>query len=508
MCYIIIVRKLTIISFVKKKRGIIYMIIQKKQQARKGQEEHNPELHSSNQDDHKTKELGTKSITKLLIQFSVPAVIAMLVNAVYNIVDRIFVGQYVGENALAGLTISFPLMMLIFAFAGLVGIGGAALMSIRFGEKDIRGVSHVFGNMLSLGTIITGITLFLIFLNLDNLLILFGATPEILTPASSYMGIILGGFIFQMLSFSLNGAVRTEGRPILSMTAMLVSGVTNIILDYIFIAIFHWGVEGAAYATIIGQFIGFLILSSFYLRGKSSLRLIAKDFIPDKKVMIAIFSIGFASLITTLGTSVAMTFLNRGLSTYGGVAAITSMGAINSLYTLFIMPIMGLQQGMQPIIGYNHGANLPKRVHETLKKGLIVAISFSCVVFLALEIFPTLFISMFLDPTSATIEIAAKGLRIFIIMLPLLSINLLGVGFFQSIAKGSISIALGLLRQFVLLVPIVLILPRFMGLTGVWAATPVADGLAILFTSIVLIKNIKTENKDKKEATDEVILEV
>jgi putative MATE family efflux protein len=461
----------------------------------------------SHQESKNTKDLGVKPISKLLFHYSIPAVIAMLVNAIYNIVDRIFVGKYAGEFALAGLTISFPVMMLIFAFAGLVGAGGAALMSIRFGEKDLRGVSHVFGNMLSFGTIITGITLITIYFNLERLLLLFGAEPDILKPATDYMVIILGGFIFQMLSFSLNGAVRTEGRPFLSMIAMLISAVTNIVLDYVFIAIFNWGVKGAALATIIGQFLGLMILASFYIRGKSSLKLKFSDLIPDFKVLKAILNIGFASFTTTLGTSVAMTFLNRGLSTYGGIPAITSMGAINSLYTLFIMPIMGLQQGMQPIIGYNHGAKLTKRVYETLRKVLVVAIGFSTIVFLALEIFPVLFISMFLDPSSDTISIATKGLRIFIIMLPLLSINLIGVGFFQSIAKGTTSIFIGLLRQFILLIPAVIILPKFFGLTGVWAATPVADGIAIIVTFIILIANYRVE-KNKQIHMDDNQVEI
>lgn len=463
---------------------------------------------SKPQESIRTKELGTQSITKLLFKFSVPAVVAMVVNAIYNIVDRIFVGKYVGENALAGLTITFPVMMLIFAFAGLVGAGGAALMSIRFGEKDVRGVSHVLGNMLSMGTIITGITLVTIFMNLNGILTFFGATPEILEPAAQYMKIILAGFIFQMYAFSLNGAVRTEGRPILSMSSMIISALTNIVLDYVFIAIFGWGVEGAAYATIIGQFAGFLILSSVYIMGKSSIRLKLKDLIPDQRVVIAILSIGFASFVTTLGTSISMTFINRGLSLYGGVAAITSMGAINSLFTLFIMPIMGLQQGMQPIIGYNHGARLHGRVYETLRKVLIVAIGFSTVVFLALELFPAVFISLFLDPSSDTIEVAAKGLRIFILMLPLLSINLIGVAFFQSIARGTVSIILGILRQFLILIPAVLILPRFFGLNGVWAATPIADGIAILVTAIILLSNYRRERRDNSQPKEYAASEV
>lgn len=444
-----------------------------------------------------TKIMGTLPISKLLAKFSIPAVIGMLVNAIYNIVDRIFVGKFASEDALAGLTIAFPIMMIIFAFAGLVGIGGAALMSIQLGKKDFRSVSHVFGNMLSLGTIITGITLFAIFMNLQKILILFGAIPEILPYATGYMQIILMGFIFQMYAFTLNGAIRTEGRPLLSMIAMLLSAITNIILDYVFIAIFGWGVQGAAIATIIGQLFGLVILASFYLRGKSSLHLKASDLIPDFRVIKGILGIGFASFVTTLGTSMAITFLNRGLAAYGGIVAITSMGAINSLFTLFIMPIMGLQQGMQPIIGYNYGAHLTKRVYSTLRLGLIIAISFSTVIFLALELFPVAFVSLFLDPASATVEVATKGLRIFIIMLPLLSINILGVGFFQSIGEGMKSIVIGLLRQFVLLVPAVLILPKFLGLNGVWIATPVADGIAILVTMVILIKHYESEKHPK-----------
>jgi putative MATE family efflux protein len=471
--------------------------------------------HASGQESQKTKDLGTKPIGSLLLQYSLPAVIAMLVNAIYNIVDRVFVGQFAGEDALAGLTISFPVMMIIFAFASLVGIGGATLMSIRLGEKDHRGASHVFGNTLGFGTIITGITLITIFINLDGILRVFGAEGDVLPYAMGYMRIILAGFIFQMIAFILNSAVRTEGYPLLSMIAMMSSAITNIILDFIFIRNFGWGVEGAALATIIGQFVGLMILTSFYIRGKSSFRLKLKDLVPEWKVMNGIFSIGVATFITTIGTSVSMTFLNRGLLEYGGNPAITAMGAINSLFTLFIMPIMGLQQGMQPIIGYNYGAKLRDRVYKTLKIGLTVAIGFSSFVFIIMQVFPVLFISLFLDPASATVKIATDGLRIFILMLPLLSINLLGIAFFQSIAKGKISMILGSLRQFVFLIPMVLILPNFMGLTGVWIATPIADGLAILITTVVLVKTYLKDqqveklekNKNEQTSTNEVIME-
>lgn len=449
----------------------------------------------------KTKQLGEKPIGKLLASYSIPAVIAMLVNAIYNVVDRMFIGQYAGEAALAGLTVVFPIMMIIFAFASLIGAGGASLLAIRFGEKDERGANHVFGNTLSFGLIVTALTLIIIYVNLDGLLSIFGASVDVLAYATTYMHIILGGFIFQMVSFILNSSVRTEGKPLLSMTAMIGSALTNIVLDYVFIAILGMGVAGAAYATIIGQFVGLFILISYYLRGQSQLKLTVKDLIPDSKVISQIISIGFATFISTLGTSIAMSFINRSLGVYGGMAAITSMGAINSLYTFFIMPIMGITQGMQPIIGYNHGAKLRERVILTLQYGMGIGIGFSMFVFALLQLFPTTFVGLFLDPTSETMSIAINGLKIFIAILPLLSINLMGVAYFQATAQGKISMWLGMLRQFIFLIPIVLVLPKYMGLNGVWLATPIADAFAILVTGIVLYRDIKDNGSSKTVET-------
>ncbi len=435
---------------------------------------------------NKTNELETKNVGRLLAQYSIPSVIAMIVNAIYNVVDRIFIGQFAGEKALAGLTIAFPLMMILFAFASLIGAGGAALLSINLGKKDIKSTSHVFANMHSVGIIITLITVTTMYLNLESLLNMFGATKEVLSYSSDYMSIILFGFVFQMISFNLNSAVRAENQPLLSMSAMLSSAITNIILDYIFIAILGWGVKGAAIATISGQFAGLLILISFYLRGKSVLKLKLSYFIPKWSVYSKIIAIGFSSFISTIGMSVAMSFLNKGLVKHGGTAAITSMGAINSLYTMFIMPIMGIQQGMQPIIGYNHGAKRTDRVLKTLKLGIAIGVIFSTFVFILLQVFPVTFISLFLDPESTTISVAVTGLRIYIIMLPLLSINFFGIAFYQSTARSTHALFLGLLRQFILLIPIVLIMQNLFGLIGVWASAPLADGLSIIITTISL----------------------
>lgn len=443
-----------------------------------------------------TSKLGQESIVKLIARYSIPAVIANLVNAIYNIVDGIFIGKIAGENALAGLMISFPLMILIFGFASLVGIGGTALISIKLGEDNQKSANHIFNNMLSMAAIVGLMVTIGGYLNLEGLLILLGADSVILPYSTDYMNIVLIGVVFQLISFTLASAVRTEGRPMLSMSVMIASALTNIVLDYIFIAILEWGVKGAALATIIGQFVGLFILGIYYLRGKSVLKIVVKDLIPDIKLVGEIISVGASSFITPIGSSIAMILLNISLGKYGDNAAITAMGGINSLYSMFIMPVMGIQQGMQPIIGYNHGANLKDRVRKTLIIGMSIAVAFSTVVFILLEVFPSIFMQLFLDPSSSTMSVAVKGIRLFILMLPLLSINLLGIAYFQSVAQVKKALFLSAARQFVFLIPIVLLLPRGLGLTGVWISTPIADGLAVLVTVIMLIPVFKVRDSN------------
>ncbi|NLW12560.1 MAG: MATE family efflux transporter, partial [Clostridiaceae bacterium] len=290
----------------------------------------------------KTNELGTRSIGRLLASYSIPAVIAMLVNAVYNVVDRVFIGRAEGENALAGLTIVFPVMMIIFAFSGLTGIGGTSLLAISLGERNHKKASRVFGNTISLSLIITGLLLFILFINLDNWLRFFGSDSDTHVYARDYLAIILAGFVFQMMSFIFGNFIRTEGKPYMSMSVMLISAISNIILDYILIIEAGMGVKGAALGTIISQFIGFVIYLQYYLRGRSYVRVKVSDFKPDFKMGAKIISIGFSNFIATIGTSIAMTFFNRELLRYGGTAGVTSMGAVNSLYTFFVMPIIGI----------------------------------------------------------------------------------------------------------------------------------------------------------------------
>lgn len=439
----------------------------------------------------KTKELGTAPITKLLMQYSIPAIIAMIVSAIYNIVDRIFIGQFAGENALAGLTVTFPMMMIIIAFSSLIGSGCSSLMAIKLGKNNQEVASQTFGTAVSLGAIVTIIFSIICIPNMKHILTTLGANQTLLPYALNYMNIIIIGLAFQIISFILSSTVRIEGHPTLSMISMLIGAISNIFLDYIFISKLGMGVRGAAIATVSGQILGCIVLIIFYLRGKSNLLIRPNIFIPKLEVAKKIFTIGFTSFLATIGTSVASVFLNRALISYGGTSAMTAMGGISSLSTLFLMPMIGIQQGMQPIIGYNHGAKHKKRVNHTLILGILLSTVFSVVVYIALNLKPQAFMSLFLNKHSQTMILAVEGLKYYIFMLPLLSISFIGTAYFQSVAKSKEAIILGSLRQFILLIPLIFILPPVLGLTGVWLATPVADCITILVTGVLLIKEIR-----------------
>jgi len=434
-----------------------------------------------------TEQLGTESIVKLIFSYSIPSTIGMIVNAVYNIVDRMFIGRFVGEHAMAGLTLSFPIMMLFHAMAVLVGVGGASLIAINFGKKQYEEANRIFGNILTLILLTSIMAITLLLLNLDFLLGLFRTAPDVTRYAKAYLSIIFFGLFFQLAAFSLNGIMRSEGRPNLAMLAMIVSASTNIVLDYVFIVTLQLGVQGAAVATILGQAAGFTILIRYFFSGQSILK-IKKDYFRLKLSLVKeICSVGSASFMLHLGASLSLSFLNASLVMYGGDAAITALGAINSLFAMVIMPVNGIQQGLSPIIGYNDGAKLKTRVHQALLAGIGIACGFSTLCFMILELFPAPFLSLFIRYDSATMAIAVHGLRLYIASLPVISITFLSVSYFQATAQGGKALLLGLARQFVFLIPAILVLPKAYPLDGVWLATPVADGLAVLTALLFLL---------------------
>lgn len=445
-------------------------------------------------------QLGTDPLFKLIMRFSIPSIIAMFVNALYNIVDRAFIGQYVGESALAALTIAFPLMMFVFSVGALFGIGSAALISIKLGESKPDVAQNIFGNVISIVIVSSVLIVGVVMIFLNPLLIFLGATESVLPFAYQYMSITLFGTIFSLSSFVLAALARAEGAPRLSMFSQIMAAVVNIILDYLFIVTLNWGVTGAAIATIISQFTGFAILAYyFFFSGDSLLRIHKKYLKLDFALVKQMTFIGFPNFIMTIGGSIVATFSLITLSNYGDDGSVAIMGVINALYTLLLMPVLGLQQGVGPIMGYNHGMKQPERVHKALYISILIGCAYSITLTTIMRIWPIYFAELFLDADSDTMDMCVHAMNIFFIMLTILPINIFGVGYFQSTAQNKKSFILSISRQGLFIIPALIILPKYYGLDGVWLATPVSDFISISLTTIFLaVEFIKFKKQQKK----------
>jgi len=445
--------------------------------------------------DH-TERLGKAPIFRLVLQFSIPTITAMIVNAIYNVVDRIFVGRFVGEDALGGLTVAFPVMIIAFAIGALFGIGGATMVSIKLGEKNIEQAQKFYGNLTTLilaaGLLMTAAgEVFL-----PSLLRLVGATDANLPYSLSYMRIITAGVTFQLASFSMAALIRTEGKPVFAMVSQLVSAGTNILLDYLFIGPLHLGVAGAAIATVIGQIIGFVMLFRFFFISKKSLLKLHKANLRLRADIVRqICLIGASSFIINLGTGISASFTNVALHTHGGDAAITSFGAINSLITLVLMPIIGLLQGIAPIMGYNYGMRQLHRVWHALWTGIGIGSVFAIIMFALLQLFPEDAASLFLDPASPTMSLCAQGLRLQILFLPILPISVLSTAYFQSTAQGGKSLFISAMRQG-LVVVMVMVLPLFWQLNGVWLSAPAAEITMVIVALLMLAVDWRKRSRE------------
>jgi len=440
--------------------------------------------------------LGTDKITPLLFKLSIPAMIGMISNALYNVIDTVFVGHGAGSLAIGGLTIAFPFQLIIGAFALMYGVGAASVISRRLGEGRADEAALAGANAFIL-TLITALLILLVGeVYLEKILIIFGATEDILPYAMSYMRIILIGAPFLSFTMCSNNILRSEGLAKMSMNIMITGTVLNLILDPIFIFVFKMGIKGAAYATIISQIIGSLYALSIFLRGKSTLKFHIRLFRLKLNYVKEITLLGLATFIRQIGTSFMALAVNNMVKIYGGDLAIAAFGMVNKLLALVLMPIFGMNQGLQPIIGYNYGAKKYQRVKDVLKTAMrittLIGLSFSIVAL----IFPRTILKMFtVDPD--LLDLGVVALRFIISSMVLLGIQSCGTTYFQALGKSMASIFLGMSRQFIILIPLVLILPRFLGLNGVWLAFPSADILASLITAIWLIIDLKKLFKDK-----------
>lgn len=446
------------------------------------------------------KHLGDAPIGKLLLQYSIPAIIGMVVNALYNIVDRMFIGNIpnIGSLAITGVGITMPIMTIVLAFGMLIGIGTTANISLNLGKGNRTTAEKLLGNAFTL-SIIVGLAIAItgtIFAN--PILNLFGASENTLFYAKEYIGIILLGCTFNILSFALNSTVRADGNPKMSSITMVIGCGANIILDYLFIFVLNLGVKGAALATIISQAITFFIILYYYTAGNSNLKLKIENFKLKKHLVTMTFAIGIAPFATQIATSLVQVIANNALKTYGSDLAIGAMTVISSLNIIFMMPIFGINQGCQPIIGFNYGAKKYERAKEAFKYATIAACVICIIGFVSIQCFPTQIISLFNNDPELT-TLAIKGIRIYLLMMPVVGINIVATSYYQSIGKAKISMFVSLLRQVILLIPFTIILPKFIGLDGVWAAGACADSLSVIITLILLKKEFKQLDKMQLE---------
>ena len=439
---------------------------------------------------NRQKLLGEEKISKLLIQFSVPAIIGMMVNTLYNIVDRMYIGNIpeVGGLALTGVGITMPIMTIILAFGMLVGIGTSARISLKLGEHKRDEAEQHLGNAFTF---------------MKPLLEIFGASQDTEIYASQYMQIIFIGTIFNMLSFGLNHSIRSDGNPKIAMFSMLIGAGTNILLDPIFIFALGLGVRGAAIATVISQIASTIWILYYFTKGKGSIKISRHNVKLKKAVIISIFSIGMSPFAMQIAQSLVQVLANNALKEYGGDLAIGAMTIISSISMIFMMPLFGLNQGSQPIIGYNYGAKKYHRVKDAVKIPVIVATLIVSVGWLLIQFAPELLIRAFSSDESL-LEMAKTGLRTFLFMLPVLGFQTISSNYFQSIGQAKVSMFLSLLRQVILLIPCLIVLPRVggLGLMGVWLAGPVADGLASIITGVVFFGSLRKLKEDKVNDCD------
>ncbi len=451
----------------------------------------------------RSKQLAEEKIGKLLLSFSVPAIVGMLVNALYNIVDRIFVGRGVGRLAIAGITISFPVMIILMAFTMLVGLGATALISIRLGENKKEEAEHIMGNaMILLIIIMLGLTVFgLIFL--EPILKIFGASADVMPYAKDYMRIILIGAIFHGVSFGMNNIARAEGNPKIAMLTMLIGAILNTILDPIFIFIFNWGIQGAAIATVISQIVSSIWVLSHFLSGRSTLKIRKENLRLKTNVVLSIFSIGFAPFMMQLASSTVNAILNSQLTKFGGDIAISAMGIVNSISTIILMPIFGINQGSQPIIGFNYGAKQYDRVKQTFIYAVMAATTLVTLWYAAIRLFPAQLVTLFAKGDLELINLSVDGLKIFFAVLPVIGFQIVSSNYFQAVGKPKQAAFLSLSRQVVFLIPALLVLPKYFELNGVWMAAPVSDVLSSIATGIWIFFEIKNLgiNKSEKESS-------
>ena len=439
-------------------------------------------------------ELGTQPVGKLLMQYAIPAIIAMTASSLYNIVDSIFIGQGVGPLAISGLAVTFPFMNLGAAFGAMVGVGASTLISVKLGQRDYGTAQLVLGNVVTLNTIIGIVYTIVCLMFLDPILYFFGASADTIVYARDFMEVILLGNIFTHMYLGLNAVLRASGHPQKAMYATINTVVINTILAPIFIYGFEWGIRGAAIATVIAQIVS-LIWQFKILTDKNELLHLRRGIYQlQSKIVKNMIAIGLSPFCMNVASCFIVIFINQGLKEYDGDLAIGAYGIVNRLMFICVMIVMGITQGMQPIAGYNYGAQQYHRVNEVLKLAIWGATAVTTFTFLVGELIPELTVSIF-TTDEGLISRAAEGFRIAVLVFPIVGFQMVTSNFFQSIGMANKAIFLSLTRQLLFLLPCLIILPTFMGATGIWWSMPASDLAASIVAAILLYKQFQTFKK-------------
>ena len=444
------------------------------------------------------KELGTENIGKLLMRYAVPAVIAMTASSLYNIVDRIFIGQGVGPLAISGLAVTFPIMNLSAAFGAMIGAGGSTLISVKLGQRDYDTAQNILGNIVSLNVIIGVIFAILAIAFIDPILYFFGASENTIEYARDYMFIILLGNVITHLYLGLNSVIRSTGHPTTAMFATIATVIINAILDPLFIYTFGMGISGAAWATIIAQTVALVLVMKILSNKDEVVHFRRGIYHLKQRIVKNIMSIGVSPFCMQLCACFVVILINKGLQKHGGDLAIGAYGIVNGITFMFIMIVMGITQGMQPIAGYNYGAEKFGRVTQVFKYSILYATIVMTLSFLLCEFMPGPLIRMFTQD-SRLIEFAEEGMRIIVLVNPVIGFQIVVGHFFQSSGMPKKSIFLSLSRQLLFLIPMLFVLPEFFGTKGVWMSMPAADSISAIVAAVMIWKFYKNGAFKNKE---------
>lgn len=433
-----------------------------------------------------TIELGTEPVGRLLWQYALPSIIAMVASSLYNIIDRIFIGQVVGPEAIEGLAITFPFMNLSGAFGAAVGVGASTAISVKLGQRDYKTAEHLLGNTVTLNLLVGLIVMVGCFAFLDPILRFFGASDATIPYAREFMQVILAGNMVTHMYLGMNSVLRAASKPRIAMQATLFTVVMNIVLDVIFIPVLGFGIRGAAFATVISQTLAMVWQLKIFSNPNELLHLKRGIYKLRLRLVKIIISIGISPFLMHLCACVVVIFVNRQLVVYGGDLAVGAYGISNSVATVFVMFVIGLNQGMQPIAGYNYGARNFGRMMRVLKLAIIAATCILTVGWVLAMFWPGLVARMF-SSDGQLIELSKVAIRYNMLMFPIIGYQMVVTNFFQCIGKVKISIFLSFSRQLLLLLPLLAVLPVFWELNGVWLSLPASDLLAAVIALVCMV---------------------